>query len=594
MATSSVALPYAAQLNLASPLCSVDIYPYEGGSYTLTGGQVLRCTTRKMLKDRGGSAEIILAPGGPLPGKEWPSWTQIITLQSLVVIAMQRSNQSNVVFVGIVRSVEEDQDWVTGREVLRNIRIEAMDWGAWLQDFNWSALAFLAVVNGQGLAYGDGLDPQVGLSSSLFGVVNKANPGQIAYQWYTKAMAGASGILADTILPYQNALESWPELTSVFFENYPYGAIWPTSTYFLSQDGTWYDKFAEILESPFYELIVGTAPSGTWATPYSNPETVSATPNLVQTLITQMDGTQGTAWASPGQEFYSKGIPNAVPAQAQIVGRVNPLPDLTISNGTNTTVVGAQGQPAYSYTGAYMAKWMALPITGLTSGAGFYNNRTSLQIEDYYNFFGLTPLAYAAIYGNSNAPGIFMLTYPGAVNIAGIHRYGMKSMMRDTSWLVDNDYSLPQTKPDQYLPNLVASLTTRLASYYTPLPIMQNAIVNIPLNPATFVGTVFQYSPFRGDGPWQFYVEGVVHTWNFGGDSETTLDLSRGLPLGVYQSPQQFQEVMTGNVMVQNGYMVSPIPSYMGPTLQTFTPADVSTQTILGEIAGIYATPGEK
>jgi len=74
---------------IANPLCSIDIYPYEGGLYTLNGAQVLECKTDQNLRTAGGAASIVLAPGGPT-GQGFPSWSQVITLQSLVVIAMQR------------------------------------------------------------------------------------------------------------------------------------------------------------------------------------------------------------------------------------------------------------------------------------------------------------------------------------------------------------------------------------------------------------------------------------------------------------------------------------------------------------------------
>ena len=303
----------------ANPLCSIDIYPYESNSsYTLTGAQVLECTTRKALRDNGGSATIVLAPGGP-NGQNFPSWAQIVTLQSLVVIAMQRGVKSNVVFVGVVQEVTESQDWETGLGVSRNIEITALDWGAWFQAFNWSALTFLAVTNGTAFAGSVGAPAQAGLTLADLGL-GSSNPGQIAYNWYTKIMGGTSGILADTQIRYAGQSYPWPIATTAFFEEYPYGAIWPSSTYYLSQDGDWYSKFSEILEAPYYELIVGTAPAGAW-----NPDlqanlsqqgasTVSST-EIYGTAAGQIPlNNGGNAWVSPRNPFHIKGFTECSPS----------------------------------------------------------------------------------------------------------------------------------------------------------------------------------------------------------------------------------------------------------------------------------------
>jgi len=564
----------------ANPICSIDIYMLEGGRYTLNEAQVLECTVQKDLRDSGGSASIILAPGGP-NGQNFPSWSQIVTLQSLVVIAMQRGDQSNVVFVGIVRSVEEDQQWQSETGVTRNTRIEAMDWGAWCQDFNWSSLAFLAVANGAVEAALTGAPPEAGAPNTLFGGQQNSNPAQIGYNWFTGFMGGTKGVLANTQIKYQNHSLLWPQATTGFFETYPYGAIFPGSNWYLSQDGTWYQKFSEIFEAPYYELIVGTAPLGSW-----NPALLS---NTTSTQVSLKNG--GTAEAAFGTSFSSLGLPNATPALAQITARICPVPVLEATATPFASAIDLSNQPAYQYSGVDVSRWNALPNYTLDATDGFIESLVSLGIHDYYNFFILNPTANKQALGLSSAPGIFMYAYSGAINVAGIRRYGMKSQIRDTLWIADPSFEIAGSSTPN-LATLVADLTNRLASFYTPLSIMESATVTTSLLPSVFVGSRFTYSPFRGDEPWQFYVNAVQHQWKYGGPSTTTVGLERGLPLSVYSDTSTLMYVVMGQAQRQNGSIIAGLPAGSGPPLQTIGLAPDSLKTILSQIALVYGSPG--
>lgn len=608
---------------IGAPLCSIDVYPYEGGSYTLIGAQVLECTTQKALRDAGGSAMIVLAPGGPT-GQGFPSWAQVITLQSLVVIAMQRGSKSNVVFVGVVQEISESQDWQTGKGVSRNTQIQCADWGAWFQSFNWSAMSFLAVTLAQVVNTAAGsTTPSAAVPNLLSGGQQSTNPAQIANNWYNTYMAGTLGVLANTQVRYNGEVHMWPAVTTAFFETYPYDAIFPASNFFLSQDGTWYSKFSEILEDPYYELIIGTAPINTWipatnsaagsapisSIPLAPPGLSSPNPTAVAALVGPQQTTQrvpgmaglpaglvdlqngGSAWATPGIQFASNGIPNAVPACAQIVGRICPLPDLKVTPETQASV-GLQGQPAYVYSGVDVSRWLTLTAYELDPSAGFSTSATSLSMSEYYNFFVLNPTVLKQIFGLPSGPGVFMWAYAGAANIAGIHRYGLNSMVRDTLWMTDSSFQVGESDSNSNLQNLVAGLTTRLATFYTPLPLMENAQVDFRLLPDIFVGNIFIYSPYRGDVPWAFYINSVTHTWRFGGPSLTTLGLERGLPLPVYENPVTLQQILVGNAQRFKGFVVSGLPANSGPGLQTFSLAPGSIQAVLGEIAQVLVTPG--
>lgn len=578
----------------AEPICSVDIYPYEGGAFSLTGAQVIQCNTQKDLRDSGGSATITLAPGGP-NGQGFPSWAQVVTLQSLVVVAMQRGNASNVVFVGVVKEVSEPQAWQVGQGVSRNTRIVAADWGSWFQDFNWSSLSFLGITNGAAQAALTGSPADAGLADTQLGL-QSVNPAQIAYGWYTQIMGGTKGILADTQVMYNNQTYQWPATTTAFFETYPYSAIFPAANYFISQAGNWYSKFSEILEAPYYELIVGTAPYGVWNTPLvtnANTNNETKASNFGTTAGQLPLNTGGTAWVAPGMYFSSIGLPNAAPAYPQIIGRLCPLPDLAISDSPETPSVGLSGQNAYDYTGVNATAWSNLITYQMASGASFINSNPVLTLGDYYNFFVLNPTALAQVLGISNGAGVFMWAYSGAANIAGIHRFGFKSMIRDTVWLADIGNQVSEgSAPPATLQQLIAALTTRLATFYTPLPLMESGSVEFTLSPEIFVGNIFTYSPFRGDAPWSFYINNVSHTWTFGGPSTTTLGLERGLPQSVYQNLQELQQVIMGNAQRRNGTFLPLLPTGSGPGLQTFNLASNNIQTILGEIAQIYKTPG--
>ena len=150
-----------------------------------------------------------------------------------------------------------------------------------------------------------------------------------------------------------------------------------------------------------------------------------------------------------------------------------------------------------------------------------------------------------------------MYAYSGAANVAGIHRFGYRAMIRDTMWLVDQNYNVAESpNMSQELSDLIANLTTRLATFYTPLPAMEGGQVTFRLSPDNFVGMTFTYHPFRGDGPWTFYINAVQHNWKFGGPSITTLGLERGLPQDLYQNSASMQQILAGNAQRLNGYIV--------------------------------------
>ena len=511
---------------------------------------------------------------------------------------MQRGSLSNVVFIGIVGSVAESQLWQTGSGVTRTTQIACGDWGAWFTDFNWSPLTYLAISNGQLESSIIGTPAAGAIPNTLFSGNQSINPAQIAYNWFVGIMGGSSGVLAQTQVRYGNQTYMWPQVTTGFFEEYPLpGTVFPVASWFISEAGNWYSKFTEILEDPYYEVIVGTAPYGAWnptsqvtsVGQYSTSIAVATEYGLTPGTVALNNG--GTAWEWPGIAFSSIGLPNAIPAYPQIVGRINPLPDLGLTTSMQA-VQGLQDQQAYTFSGATKTRWANLTNFVLSSGVGFIQSTSSLDLQDYYNFFVLNPLAVKPILTLSNSPGVFMYAYSGAANVAGIRRYGFKSMVRDSAWMINSSYQSSKSLITASTQLLFAELTTRLATYYTPLTVMENAQVELQLFPNIFVGNTFTYSPFRNDVTWTFYINAVTHTWNFGGPSTTVLGLERGLPTVVYGNTQVLGQVLLGNAMRASGYVTSGLPANAGPPLQTFGLASDNMRTILGEIARVYASPG--
>ena len=77
--------------------CGLEIYPFEGGPYFLSGGQIRSVTVSKTLRGgSNGSFSIELAPGGPFGPESVPDWTEIVTPGSHVLIGMQRGADAAV------------------------------------------------------------------------------------------------------------------------------------------------------------------------------------------------------------------------------------------------------------------------------------------------------------------------------------------------------------------------------------------------------------------------------------------------------------------------------------------------------------------
>ena len=77
--------------------CAVEIYTYENGNYTLQPGNeaILAVSVNKsIINGVPGQFAIEMAPGGVHGTEDLPTWSQMITPGSLVLIGMQRGNRS--------------------------------------------------------------------------------------------------------------------------------------------------------------------------------------------------------------------------------------------------------------------------------------------------------------------------------------------------------------------------------------------------------------------------------------------------------------------------------------------------------------------
>ena len=182
---------------VANVLCSVECYPFEGGSFALQGGQVRRAVVRKNIFDGAGSMSFELAPGGPNGTEGSPTWSQVLTPMSHVLIGMSRGSRSAIGMDGVLKEPVESQTWQTNEQASvagREQRFTGADFGWFFTAFNWFALTYYGLMLGTpGFPAPPGTAENIpsnftGLLSQ--GLVGKATPVQSGRLWYQQVMAG--------------------------------------------------------------------------------------------------------------------------------------------------------------------------------------------------------------------------------------------------------------------------------------------------------------------------------------------------------------------------------------------------------------------
>jgi hypothetical protein len=499
----------------------------------------------KNINGGNGTMQVDLVPGGPNGVDDTRTWSQVITPMSHMLISMTRGRKSAIVMDGITTTPAEAQKWYTtdnGSVVSRGQIINGADFSWFFTSFNFFALTFYGLM--AGTPVGNALDWLPGSLSTLLsqGLVGSVNPVQMARLWYSKVMAGTNGILGKTYVPYKNdGRVLFNSAMTAQWENYP-GATIPYSDYFMVAEESWDDKFRNILAFPWYEFFITTAPKTAYLGAAS------------------FDG-----YTDQGTQFTMQSAPLAPAAGPLLVARVNPTPTLKPPGS-------GMGSPGP----LDVTRWNALKLFDFTQEVfGFFEASISFSSDDARNFYQLNPTGFKTLFANNsnNLPIPFL--FSSAADAASAQRYGFRPQIGTTRWIYDPTGKAGESgNPIQMVVN---TLLAALVSWYHPAPLMARATVTIPLSPDILVGCRFRFIPYKDGVTWDFYIEGFQHVFVFGGDSSTTLTLSRGLPTAVYQDAGGLlQAVFLGNAMRQTGTYVSGLPAGSGPPLQYITPQNAA------------------
>ena len=513
----------------AAPRVFVDVYPYEGGQYSLSGNTpYMQVTTSKSIANGGaGSFTIELAPSGPFGPSARPSWADVFTPFSLVVIGMRRGSYSQIVMVGVVTNTTQAMQRGPDK-VSQGLKIEGEDFTRFFNIFSYFDLTYMLSLR----------SGATGLKQAILGGVNTAlsgTPSQVGATWLNQIMIGPQGLMADTTVNYSGNKAALNQVIASWFEDYPGSASIPTLASFITEDGSWLTKFLSFFPSYFYEFFINTAPVN-----YYNTSHKAASYTY-----------SGNATAAP-LTFTMDGF---TPVSPTVVARVNPLPFLTAT--------GSQTNPAFNMD---LGRWNALQNFSLDNNRGVFAQELAYTESLIKNFYVLDTTYLSTKYGSSNGSvSPFQLQFSQWLDSASINRYGFRPSNTTVRWFCDDNGSAAvanQNDPEAYN-NLVTNLSLRPVSYHEPTPFMMFGTVQIELRPDIMPGCRFTYAPFRDGILWTFSIETVQHSVQFGGRAVTMLGLSRGLPTGEYgySSPQFLVAIHTGNAQRINGTIEVGLPA---------------------------------
>jgi hypothetical protein len=548
--------------NFAAPGCSIEIYPFENPPYALSPGMIRSVTVRKQLGGDGiGTFDIQLAPGGSNGPEDPITWSQVITPMSHVLIGMSRGREAAVVMDGVVTAAGETAVFRTSPQgnstAGRGQGISGADFGYFFRNFNYYALTFYGLT--AGTPVGGALNFVPGslaakLSDGKIGGTSSANsnPRIVGQAWYNEIMAGQNGLLGKTFLPYiQGNQVLFNDALATVWEDYP-GVFIPMADFFMVGDESWADKFHGIFPSPWYEFFVTTAPAGAYAL------------------------ASGSGDTTPGRQFQMTSVPNAAPGGPQLVARVNPVPSFNIE-GTSITDLD-------------VTRWNALPLYDFTQREfGKFQSSIVFSANSAKNFYMLNPTGYSTINGNNTSNIPFVFLFIAAADPASVQRYGFKPQIGTTRWMFDPTGLAQQAGIN--MQDTILHLTGKLISQYHPLPLMASGQVTIPLAPNVLIGTRFRFYPFKDPRiSWDFYIEGFEHYFEFGGDSRTTLTLTRGLPTAVYQDTSLLKAIHVGNATRKEGIYTEGLPPGTELSL-TIIETPQQAADLNSHLANVYVTP---
>ncbi len=536
-------MPYA----VSAPRCFIDVYPYEGGKYTVSANQAsfIGVSVTKTIANGGnGQFNLNLAPGGPFGLNARPTWSDIFTPYSLVVIGMQRANHIAIVMVGLVVSTSEQQQR-SQSDVRRVVQIRGEDFTRIFSMFCYYDLTYL-------LGVGPGASGNVLGLPSFVGDALQGPPDIVGAAWYNKIMAGPNGIMAQTSFAYQSSRVSFYDLMSTWFEPYPYDVQIPTMAPFIADEGSWLNKFLTFFPPYFYEFFIQTAPIGYY------PQASTATQPITMT-----------------------GYPSVSPT---LVARASPQPYLTAS--------GSASSPTFEMD---LTRWYALQEFTMDGNHGSVSQELTYTETEVRNFYIFAPTWMATYYGVSNGSiSPFQLLFSQWTDLASVHRYGFRPNNVELRWFADVNGTYAQTlaasgmSPDAFA-GLVNFLSLRPVAFHEPTPNMLHGIVEMELRPDILAGNRFTFVPYRDGVKWTFYIDAVSHTIGFSGRTSTVLSISRGLPYDDYYNTELLVALHTGNAQRINGSLAIGLPPGIGQPLQ---PVNASTlQNIMAGAARLFGSP---
>lgn len=518
---------------LATPQIFVDIYPHEGGtiSFDSTQGGIISAQIIKNIRDKaGGKFSLELLPGGPNGINDPNTWTSILTMNSLVVISLVRSQSRRIVMVGILTKIEETQTW-NNAKVIRSIIVQGVDFTYFFSAFSFYELTYLSVV-----ANSNPVGPP-GFILDQFGIQFSGVPAEMAYLWLKYIMLGVdnttpsqTAVLQNTFVNYKNNNIFLRDIYSYWFEAFVEGsnAVYiPFLTDVVNSEGSWTDKFLANLSWPWYEFFITTAE-----------------PNDFPSV--------GAALASPttgysGESNFVISKPNFTVVSPTIVGRINPLPWIAYT-GDGTALNNQFNNQ----------RWEDLNIYSLGSWS-FIESSVNYNTSEVANFFGITSVdsnsvADAAGSGAANMFGFELMG--GILDHYSINSYGFRPEFVPTRWLT---IPVGLTPPSGQVPDIsyISSvLLGKLASYRIPTPNMLNGKSIFPMWPDVIPGFRFRCFPFKNGEEYEFYIEGVTHNYIFGGPSYSVVELTRGLRTVDYGSNDKMIGLHLDTYNRQNGQIV--------------------------------------
>lgn len=532
--------------SIGLPNCYVDIYPNEGGSFRISGnnGMLRECTVSKHIRDiNSGTFTLLLAPGGPFGPNGRPAWQDIITPMSLVVIGMARGARARIVMIGVVRSVSQSENW-TNDGVDRPLMIAGRDFGYFFTMPNFYAQYLYQFSSGALLNPGLSLGNVLALGTKNSTIV------QTAQTFYNKIMAGTKGLLSNTNFDYQGSRVNFPSLMASKFEAFPNLKLdIPVGENFMIMQGAWSDTFRRLYPFPWFEFFIATS---------------------------QNDYGEGSA-----QTPISLSTGSMKPASPAVIARPMPFPAVTNS--------GTQYSASFNID---LSLWEQLPSYTLDT-LGPISHVISFDDVEVRNLYVINPQPIGSVLGVQNGDITpFMYNFASWLDSESVERYGYRPFIANLSWFADPDGAAAKKNAGQLGPfqGMVADIALKSVSYFEPSPMMARGTLVTNLRPDIPIGVKFEFTPYKGDENWEFYVVGVDHRYAFGVESATTLTLERGLPSSVYSNSDTMKAMLTGNAMRKDGKYQIGLPSGAGKPLM---PLNLNTAVSLTtELAKVYEGAG--